>query len=148
MKSRNLSPPVTLSLGFTGTQEGMTIPQYQRVHMIVVNLKPSHAHHGDCIGADAQFHDICRMCGVYVIGHPGMDEFKRSPKRANCQVDEVRPTYPYLLRNTYIVDAVDQMIGAPKGYEEELQSGTWSTIRKAKKKELTVYIVYPDGSVG
>ena len=46
-----------------------------------------------------------------------------------------------------IVDESDFLIGTPKGFCEELRSGTWSTIRYARKKGMEITIVYPDGSV-
>ena len=39
---------------------------------------------------------------------------------------------PYLERNKNIVNAVDFIIAAPDG-PEKVRSGTWSTVRYAKK---------------
>jgi hypothetical protein len=39
------------------------------------------------------------------------------------------------------------LLAVPKGMIEELRSGTWSTIRRAKKHGINVVICWPDGSV-
>lgn len=134
-------------IGFTGTQEGMTLEQKNAVSDILRIVSPSHAHHGDCIGADKDFHDLCRSIrSIYVIGHPGVDKYGRSPKRAHCVTDENEAELPYLERNAVIVNKSQLVIATPKGYEEELRSGTWSTIRRARRFNRTVFIIYPDGS--
>lgn len=134
-------------VGFTGTQAGMTLEQYNTVGGIVKSLAPKQGHHGDCIGADAQFHNICRNLGVYIVGHPGIDFLGKSPKRAFCDVDECEPELPYLERNENIVEACKTLIAAPKEFVEVLRSGTWSTVRKARKKNRVLYIVLPDGTL-
>lgn len=53
---------------------------------------------------------------------------------------------PYLDRNGDVVGASAIFLAAPKGKAEELESGTWSTIRKAKLAKLWVILVYPDGT--
>lgn len=101
------------------------------------------AHHGDCIGADSDFHLICRGQGLYMIGHPPHNY----NKRAFCQFDEERRPQDFLVRNKAIVDESEWMIFTPRGMEEELRSGTWSTIRYARKKLKTGHIVYPNGKL-
>lgn len=39
------------------------------------------------------------------------------------------------------------MIATPSSKEEELRSGTWSTVRYARKLRRPVTLIYPDGSV-
>lgn len=144
------------TLGFTGTQLGMTRHQLKMVGLIVSEkenngrgLVPvySHARHGMCIGADKQFHDICRGYGLYIIGHPGVDKYGKSDKRAKCDVDELMPEKEYLFRNDDIVRSSDILLATPKEDHEELRSGTWSTIRRARRVHLPHIIVWPDGSV-
>jgi hypothetical protein len=130
-------------VGFSGTQDGMTFEQIQRVdYTLEDKLMIMRAHHGDCIGGDEQFHKLSRLNGLLVIGHPPIN----SSKRAFCDFDEERVPEEYLVRNKLIVDESDSMIFAPKG-EEELRSGTWSTVRYAKKNEVPGTIVWPDGMV-
>ena len=56
------------------------------------------------------------------------------------------PELPPLVRNHKIVGAVHLLIATPKTDKEELRSGTWATIRYAKKVRLSTCIVYPDGT--
>jgi hypothetical protein len=133
-----------LHVGFTGTQSGMTEQQYKIVSGLLRQLKPTHAHHGDCVGADADFHNICRsmQTKIQMVGHPPI----KKNKRANCEFDILRETKEYLVRNHDIVDESTIMVSTPFG-PEELRSGTWSTIRYAKRKKVKLYIVWPDGRI-
>lgn len=53
---------------------------------------------------------------------------------------------PYLWRNHQIVDATSALIAAPFGFEEELRSGTWATVRYARKLGRPVRFFWPDGT--
>lgn len=129
-------------VGFTGTQNGMTEMQSQFVFNAMMDLDPIEFHHGCCIGADAQADDMAgylpNTCKV--IGHPPEDQ----DKMADCSCDEFREARPYLDRNKDIVDETDLMIAAPDG-PERLRSGTWSTVRYARKNGKRVYLVWPSG---
>lgn len=134
-------------VGFTGTQVGMTPEQLTEVDVLLFNNLPtSVAHHGDCIGADAQFHHLSRLNGLELHGHPPLNP----SKRAFCEfysTEEVEEEKDYLERDHDIVDQVDWMIACPRGFQEELRSGTWATIRYARKVKKPGYIIWPDGKV-
>lgn len=98
-------------LGFTGTQRGMTIPQIRSVGRITIYLQPKRAHHGDCVGADAQFAVIARMAGATIVGHPPI----KDGKRAFFPSDEEWDPKDFLVRNQDIVDVSDLMLGTPQG---------------------------------
>ena len=102
-------------------------------------------HHGDCIGADAEFHDLCLQswpaASVRVVLHPPTVATKRAFKESPGQTD--LDPLPYLQRNHAIVDSVDAMLGAPKGMSEELRSGTWATIRYSRKRGVPLRILWP-----
>lgn len=49
-------------------------------------------------------------------------------------------------RNHDIVDATEWLIATPKKFEE-IRSGTWATVRYAKKVKKPVTIIWPDGSI-
>lgn len=122
-----------LRVGFTGTQNGMNTAQRAR---FVAELHALHFgrevefHHGDCIGADADAHDLVRALdpGIRIVLHPPAITTKRAWK----QGDDVLPAKPYLDRNRDIVDACEVLIACPKETEETLRSGTWATIRYAR----------------
>lgn len=127
--------------GFTGSQNGMTQPQRQAVYsMLAVG---GALHHGDCVGADAQAHVIARQHGLWIVGHPP----NRDVKRAFSTFDEVREPRAYIERNHVIVDECELLIATPDGYVEQLRSGTWATIRYARKIGRLRRIIYPDGTV-
>lgn len=130
-----------MKIGFTGTQAGMTQQQTDGVHDLIRRFRTAEFHHGDCIGADQQAHHEAMTLGCRLVVHPPTNE----SKRAFCP-GEIRVAKPYLDRNHDIVDETDILIAAPKEKTEQLRSGTWATIRYARKLGHSVYIVYPDGT--
>ena len=131
-------------VGFTGTRRGMTDDQKQSVQRLLEEIEDiKQAHHGDCIGSDAQFHEICRQLGITIVIHPpDVDD-----NRAFCEGDVTHPPQRYLDLNRGIVDSADVMLATPMGYKEQLRSGTWAAIRYARKKSKTIHLVFPDGTV-
>lgn len=128
-----------MKVGFTGTQIGMTSKQARVVARMLHGFKPEEFHHGDCVGADADAHSIASQIGLKIVIHPPEYE----SKRAFCDGDEVRKKKPYLERNHDIVDETDILIATPKSTKEELRSGTWATVRHARKCGKKVIIVGP-----
>ena len=62
-----------LRIGFTGTRKGMTDIQEAAIVECIQEmlgergLEKLEAHHGDALGADTQFHSICRGLGIAVV---------------------------------------------------------------------------------
>ena len=131
-----------MKVGFTGTQKGMTGAQKVAFRNLVSKFRAKEFHHGDCIGADADAHDIARELGIYIVGHPPKDPKKRAFK----ECDVLRPEYEYITRNHHIVDETRYLVATPAEYEEQLRSGTWSTVRYGRKNSC-VFIIQPDGKV-
>lgn len=149
-------------VGFTGTQTGMTPDQERVVRRLLDELRPESVEHGDCIGADAQFDRIATVgAGVrHVILRPGHGRNGTTMKRACCHqttpqlfdaaattVYSVYTPEPYLIRDDKIVADCDVLIAAPVSTEEQVRSGTWTTVRRARVRNKRVYIVYPNGTV-
>lgn len=134
-------------IGFTGTQTGMSSPQYDTLMSYLSFYKTEGAeifHHGDCIGADMQAHRIAENMGYEIIIHPPSNPLKQ----ANCISKTILPPLPYKVRNRAIVDACDILIATPRGYEASWPySGTWSTVRYAKNVGKPVVIIFPSGVV-
>lgn len=128
-------------VGFTGTQKGMTENQWRVVATLLQNLQPTECHHGDCVGADADFDALCHELGLgdRIVIHPPQD----STKRAFCYAtqDKRWPPKPYLVRNHDIVNCCDVLLACPKSLKEELRSGTWATIRYANRSSKRVEII-------
>jgi len=135
-------------LGFTGTRQGMTDEQARRIEKIVEKLvgKKSgvaEAHHGDCVGGDEEFHDICRFFKIDVVLHPPTNDKLRAFCQGAVRVEEPQP---YLTRNVIIVNTCNLLLAAPKEDSEPLPArgqGTWSTIRYARKTDCLLRIVWP-----
>lgn len=136
-----------MKLGFTGTRDGTTIEQHQALsHWIRAATVPEF-HHGCCIGCDSEAFDIVNTYAkdARVVAHmPTI----RSLVCATAEdfSDETREPLPYLVRNRAIVDACDVLLACPKGPEEQ-RSGTWSTVRYARKQGKRVVVFWPDGEV-
>jgi hypothetical protein len=132
-----------VNVGFTGTKDGITEGQVKALRQLILQLLEKNTtlvgHHGDCVGADASFHTICSNLGLPVVIHPPSD-----PKhRAFCKPSrDVRAPKPYLERNHDIVDETDVLIACPSSLREELRSGTWATVRYARKQSKPLWIIY------
>lgn len=136
-----------MRVGFTGTQTGCTDAQREALRRVLSIYRVEEMHHGDCIGADADAHALAREAGVCVVLHPPTID----AKRAFCAMlagETVHDARPYLDRNHRIVDATEWLVACPK--EETgwaLRSGTWATVRYARKRGRVVVIVRPSGQL-
>ncbi len=120
-----------MKIGFTGTREGMSQHQKEQFALKVYELNVTEFHHGDCEGADADAHDIIRTIfpHIKIIVHPPINDYMRAYKNG----DENREPAEYILRDKNIVNETDYLIGAPLINQEQGRSGTWTTIRHARK---------------
>ena len=141
-----------MRVGFTGTRDGMTNEQHRAVIAWMKHRRPSEFHWGVCVGADSDAFDIVSSAPDLsfspprTVAHP--PERMSMASQADLQfADEVRPATDYLSRNRNIVDACDVLLACPKEAGEERRSGTWATIRYARRVGRPVVIVWPDGSL-
>lgn len=140
---------MSFKIGFTGTRNGMTEEQKLNVLKVIevctraVKTDMLIALHGDCIGADADFHHICVAMGLKVHIYPCTFE----NMRAYCKGDwEEKPLAP-MQRNRNIVAAANIMIACPPNMTPiKSGSGTWATIGFSKKANKKTFVLYPDGS--
>ena len=132
-------------IGFTGTSRGMTVDQKGSFTKFIENIADQlEFHHGDCVGADEEAHDIIKQLGYPdPIIHPPIKE----DKRAFCTSETIMPAKEYLKRNRDIVDACDVLIATPHEHIEKVRSGTWSTVRYARKRRKKTIIITPDGEI-
>lgn len=141
-----LIPATNKHFGMTGTKVGMTSDQKTAFYTIATELRADgylFLHEGDCVGADENANDIWRELGGKVYSHPPVDQ----RYRAFSKFDLEAPAKPYLKRDHDIVDVSEFMVAFPKGFGEELRSGTWATVRYARKVGKAVFIVWPNGSI-
>lgn len=124
-----------MNVGFTGSRRGMTEKQYSSLAALLRRLRPATFHHGDCVGADAEAHQLAAGLGAELHVHPPVD-----PRlRAWCQADVLYPPAPYLTRDRQIVDAAQLLVACPAG-PEVVRSGTWATIRYARGRVETIIL--------
>jgi hypothetical protein len=136
---------VAMILGFTGTRRGMTPLQRATVDRLFRELQPTALHHGGERHADTEAHRLALDARVNVCVHPGPDfDFAHDCLGAGT----VMPVKPNLERNTDIAAAgVDGLVAAVAEHIEVLRSGTWSTVRRARKLGRRIWIVFPDGTL-
>jgi hypothetical protein len=131
--------------GFTGTQIGMSDRQKEALRALFERDTIDEFHHGDCVGADYEAHVIVwgLTFGPTIVIHPPTIRSKRAfcfgydhptrPRRWRAHGIVQLPAKPYLDRNHDIVDQTDTLIAAPRTNDEEQRSGTWATVRYARR---------------
>jgi hypothetical protein len=132
-----------MKIGFTGTQKGLTGRQKAEVFRLAVSLQKGEFHHGDCIGADFQAAGIFSGQGWHLVMHPPVDGTKRVWAASILPHIVVHEAKPYLDRNRDIVNSCELLIACPDSVTEKLRSGTWSTVRYARKIGREIVIIYP-----
>lgn len=132
-------------VGFTGTRKGMSQKQKKVVQELLVELGATELHHGDCVGADSDAHDIARSLGLVLCGHPPTVVQLRAFK--DC--DMLSRAKPYLERDRIIVDETELLIATPAEYTrpDKPRGGTWYTLTYGEKRNKPVIIVYRDGRI-
>jgi hypothetical protein len=132
-------------VGFTGSRHGMTDDQKFQVGEYIMCYPTEEAHHGICVGADKEFHEIVRYLApeCKIIGHPPL----WITSMASVICDITLSPLEYHERDRAIVDSCDILLATPNTYKPVHPSGTWYTIGYARKIGRRVIIVYPDGSV-
>jgi len=130
------------TIGFTGTRAGMNQAQKILITTYLKEHRPDAVAHGDCIGADKDFDDICADMSILRYAFPG----DIPSMRANTGAIQFQMPKPPLERNKDIVHYSDEMLACPKEMHEVLRSGTWATIRAARRAGKRVHIFYRDGT--
>lgn len=94
-----------MKVGFTGTRYGMTAAQRESVKALLVRLGATELHHGDCVGSDAEAHDVARELGLRVVVHPPVDESLRAFKAG----DETREPKTHFARDRDVVHETEEI---------------------------------------
>ena len=145
-----------MRIGFTGTRFGMTIEQEQCIINAVASVKSEgnlghglkrlEFHHGVCVGSDEKFHKIVVKAGFgdNIIKHPPINDYLMSK---TCIEGIFLEPKPFLERDDDVIKAVEIMLATPHEEYEIMRSGTWATIRHARKKKKPIFIIFPNGEV-
>jgi len=120
-------------IGFTGTRSGMSERQKDFLKRLIEQLQPiTKVLHGGCIGADMEFHEICKDYTREVYpGHSSSNPLDLSNRGDYKDADVIHSSQTHFKRNRDIVDSSDILIGAP--YSDIKTGGTWYTIKYATK---------------
>ena len=129
-----------IHIGFTGTRKGMSKSQKMRLSELLTEIKSKNYsinfHHGACKGADSEADLIARNFGCKMYIHPSNDR----NTRIHCEEsgDIVFNPKPPLVRDQDIVNVIEMLIAAPFTDKEIMRSGTWTTVRYARKRNLLI----------
>lgn len=134
-------------IAFTGSQEGMTNAQNFKLATVlnVLRAVDDSFIHGDCIGCDALAHDIAAHFDYRIYIRPCTIRSKRAFRK-----DKVFHLYTPedpMKRNTKIVEDGRMLVATPRQFKEVTKSGTWATIRRARRIGRPILYIWPDGSV-
>lgn len=139
---------MTLCVGFTGTSDYQREAQLEALKLKLKELRFDEFHHGDCINADENAHEIVMMCTTAtVVIHPPLNTHARAYCKGEASRIIRREPKPYLARNHDIVDETDLLIACPRSKLEQRRSGTWATVRYARKVGKPVILITPDGKI-
>lgn len=133
---------------FTGTREGMT--ELQKTAFIRHLQQMSCLIHGACRGADDEADELAALVFVHRIVWPSTastrvpDEVLQARTRVGSGLTILLPPLPPLVRDRHIVDSGEVLLAAPRAMYEERHSGTWATVRYARKKGVPVIMLWPE----
>ena len=141
-----------MKIGMTGTRDGMTQEQKDTFSRLLLELGATELHHGDCVGADSESHDLAVEQEIDIVIHPPTNTAFRAFKELDDlalpihYVKEIKEPFSYFTRNRHIVNDSEVLIGTPLTVSVT-GGGTWYTINYGKKQGKPVYIIEPDGTV-
>lgn len=135
-----------MRVGFTGTQRGMSSRQIHQLKGFLLSRYSDieQFHHGCCVGADTQAAGEAEGYGIELVFHWPTDLSKATTDFRDWDGIHRKPK-PYLERNHNIVLLTDVLIAAPKTPEEVLRSGTWATVRHARKLSRPIIFLDSQG---
>lgn len=144
-------------IGFTGTQKGVKKPQ---LYALESELKLDHGDdgyspksskflHGGAVGADTVADALaCVLEFKDIEVFPCHNErYTFWTEKGDGRVRSIHSVKPPLMRNRIIVKRSQKLFATPVGFNEELRSGTWATIRYMRELKKPIVIIFPDGSV-
>lgn len=134
-----------LIVGVTGTELGMSDRQMASFWWLLDTIKPMGLRHGDCLGVDVQAAQIADSLKIPTFSHPGFNPMYPDVIRFRAfhNSTTVYDPKPFLKRDEDIARNVVLLIACPLELKEELRSGTWATIRYARKAGTPRIILLP-----
>lgn len=144
-------------VGFTGTRQEITAEQTDEILDFVISRSPHRFLHGGAIGSDQLLHEMILHQPASIA--TAIEIYPASQQRHRYWEGQkhiafysgrdciVHPPIPPLTRNRIIAERCDWLLACPATSEEELRSGTWTTVRYARHAKKPISIVCPNGSV-
>jgi hypothetical protein len=134
-------------VAFTGTQNGMTETQRDAVRGVLRSVKKwdSIFLYGACVGADSQAMLEALALGFQIVAYPA-NNVSASKHGLIPTIAVEREAEPALARNRRMVSEAELLLAAPHG-REQLRSGTWATVRYARRCNLPIVICWPNGLI-
>ena len=133
-----------LHIGFTGTRNFnyITPKRLDDLTGKIIELREKNLvtlHHGDSVGMDSYVHGIALRFELEIVIHPPTNlRFRALCREATLWL----PAESYLKRNKSIVACSSILIAVPKDPDnEELRSGTWATVRYARKAKKEIILI-------
>ena len=143
---------MTDTVGVTATRRGLTDPQLVTATDVLrlrYELGAHTLHHGACVGGDERLAEVAFQLGYTLEAWPAELPARYVSERALALSHVVHDQQPPLERNHDIVDhASDCLVVCPGDRVEKLRSGTWATVRYARRRpSLPRLVCWPDGAV-
>ena len=133
-------------IGFSGSRTGMSKFQYDTIWDFLAEQKYIRmAIHGDCVGSDAMFHDMCEDLRLRIEVYPPVNRALRAWKIPTIGL--VHDPASYLDRNQEIAETCTVLIATPKEPQSEefdRQGGTWDTIKRAERLGKKIMVILPN----
>lgn len=132
------------AVGFTGRRTTPTPEQLVQLARELQKYRGARFSHGDCCGGDEAAHFMAMDLHYVVHVWPP----RINTHRAFTTGHFIHAPQDYAVRNQSIVMMSDLLIALPPGPEADWpRSGTWQTVRKARRKGIPITIIYDDGTV-
>lgn len=132
-------------VGVTGSEMGMNDHQASSLWWLLNELKPAGLRHGDCIGTDVQAAFLADSLKIPTFSHPGFSSKypDNTTYRAFHKSTTIYEPKPFLERDEDIARNVAVLIACPLESKELQRSGTWATVRYARKAGTPRIILLP-----
>ena len=129
--------------------------QKEILHATFIDWEITRFRHGGADGSDT----IAHWIAYHILNVKTIEIFPADRKSTNKKYWEgiglvkprkdikivMAPIMAPLLRNAVIVDGCDLLVAIPAGDREEWRSGTWATVRYARKIKREHIIIWPNG---
>ena len=142
-------------LTLTATRRGITSAQRAAVPGLLAAY-PTTLLHGGAPGGDEELHELISGLRGFLVSNCQVEVYPANASRHMFWKDKARfapfaltvqpPEHP-LVRNQIMATRADHVLACPETAHEVLRSGTWTTVRAARRAGHRVTIIEPDGTV-